>query len=66
MNKELPPGIAIKMELGMRFVKWADGLRRAPSRDEVMAEFAVGQSTAYRYLTAYRNVCEAMNARVPQ
>lgn len=30
MNRELPPGVSRKMEVGMRFMMWAGGLRTPP------------------------------------
>lgn len=56
MKPHIPPGISSHTELGMRFVVWANSLKRFPGHRDVMAAFDVSRSTAFRYLNAYRDV----------
>ena len=50
------------MELALRFLMWAAGLRRDPTASQIRQRFGVSQATGYRW----RNAWLAAHGKYPQ
>ncbi|MBN8714399.1 MAG: hypothetical protein J0H50_10580 [Xanthomonadales bacterium] len=49
-------GVAHSFELALRFVTWAQQLRREPSAFDIECQFDVSRATSFRWLAAWRAV----------
>lgn len=56
-------GITSSLQAAVEFWLWTQSLHGEPTREAIQAHYGCSRATAYRYLSAYRNVASRFPAR---